>query len=206
MVIALSYLSSLPTSYTMVFFSLDSQFFREPSLFPCHLFSSQWSTWWPPLLSLHTLLLLDSVVGGVLGMTSLFEGTRICLVPADLISPCSCFPRRIKGQRHRVAGQQNVIWGGKGCAIPLASQGSEPQQTNCAEWSHLVSGWQAIGFCAGQMAEPNSVFKMAFVFRQLLGHHGWYDLPCKAGTLNRILEFFLGYQCLVNNAKLNQIF
>lgn len=130
LVIALSYLSSLPTSYTMIFFSLESQFFREASLLPCHLFSSQRSTW-PPLLSLHTLLLLDSVVGAVLGVTSLFEGTRIRLVPADLISPSSCFPRRTTGQRHRVAGQWNVIWGGKGCAIPLASQGSEPQQTNC---------------------------------------------------------------------------
>ena len=146
----------------------------------------------PTLLTRHTLLVLD--------WAGQPERRGIPPAPADLtFSPLAAFLAD-PGTK-----QGNASWGGREHAIPPASQGSEPQQTVSNEHT-WPPGQQTTGFHAREMAEANFVFQIAFVFHQLLWHHGWFHLPCKAGTLHGILEFFTGHPCLVHNTKLNQVF
>lgn len=167
-------------------------------------FSSQWSIR-SLLLFLHILLVLDMGSWWYVRQWHLFlRGVEFLLSQKIWSSLHLADSLGDPGAQQwcRAAGQGSAIWGRREHTTLPGSQGSEPQQTNCAEWEHLVPKWQVTGFCAEEMAGANFVFHMAFVFHQLLKHHGWLHLPCKAGTLNRMLEFSVGHWYLVHNAQI----
>lgn len=136
-----------------------------------------------------------------------FERSGILLVPEDLyFSPLGCFPRRSRSQTqgYRAVRQRGCHLWWEGVCHPIRQLGLWVMP-NSAEWEHTVLRWQVTGFHAREEIGANFVFQIAFVFHQLICYHGWFHLPCKAGTLNRIPGFFVGHQYLGCNAKLNQV-
>lgn len=177
-----------PPVTTSIFFFPNSCVFRGPSSRPHHLPQLSVVCMAPCLSSAHSSWLRPRWL--VLGqaMTCLSERTGVPLIPAELIFfPSCCCPRRSR-QGCRAAGQGNAIWSGKENIIPPARQGSEPQHANCAEREHLVSGWQATGSRAGEMAGAD-VFQIAFVYINCYGITGHITFLAKLEQSTGPLSF-----------------
>lgn len=127
-------------------------------------------------------------------------------VRANLIlSPSGCFPRfqsqeRVQGWRTKGAFHQKWVNASHG-----SSQSGHTAIANKCWWMGML-GLRVAGHRQASMLgkyRSQFCFPNCFCFSSaVMATH----LPHKAGTVNRILEFFIGHWCRMPNAKLNQVF
>lgn len=170
--------------------------------------SSKWGLWPSPLPG-RFFLCQDLAGYGILINSISSERSWFPPVLANLIfSPSGCFPQlqcqeRVQGWRTKGTHHQRWVTAGH-----HSSQSGHRATTNKLWWMLMPGLWVAGNRQASMLGntEANSASQIAFVFHQQLWQHGWFHLPHKAGTVNRILELFIGHWYRMPNAKLNQVF